>query len=125
MASKTVKVGSSVGLHARPAAVISQEAAKLSSTVTLAAEGGEPIDAKSVLLIMTLGASAGDPVTVAGDNEDDVNTIADLVASSLHDGAAAIVTRPHRHQCRTSKSGHRSGVDAVVRSVNEGSLVRT
>ena len=36
MASKTVKVGSSVGLHARPAAVISQEAAKLSSTVTLA-----------------------------------------------------------------------------------------
>ncbi len=46
MASKTVKVGSSVGLHARPAAVISQEAAKLSSTVTLAAEGGEPIDAK-------------------------------------------------------------------------------
>ena len=48
MASKTVKVGSSVGLHARPAAVISQEAAKLSSTVTLAAEGGEPIDAKSV-----------------------------------------------------------------------------
>ena len=43
MASKTVKVGSSVGLHARPAAVISQEAAKLSSTVTLATEGGEPI----------------------------------------------------------------------------------
>ena len=83
MASKTVKVGSSVGLHARPSAVISQEAAKLSSTVTLAAEGGEPIDAKSVLLIMTLGASAGDPVTVAGDNEDDVNTIADLVASNL------------------------------------------
>lgn len=83
MASKTIKVGSSVGLHARPAAVISQEAAKLSSTVTLATEGGEPIDAKSVLLIMTLGASAGDPVTVAGDNEDDVNTIADLVASNL------------------------------------------
>ena len=83
MASKTVKVGSSVGLHARPAAVISQEAAKLSSTVTLATEGGEPIDAKSVLRIMTLGASAGDPVTVAGDNEDDVNTIADLVASNL------------------------------------------
>ena len=48
-----------------------------------ATEGGEPIDAKSVLLIMTLGASAGDPVTVAGDNEDDVNTIADLVASNL------------------------------------------
>lgn len=83
MASRIVKVGSSVGLHARPAAVISQEAAKLGSTVTLATEGGEPIDAKSVLLIMTLGAGAGDPVTVSGDNEDDVNTIADLIESDL------------------------------------------
>ncbi|MCP2379056.1 HPr family phosphocarrier protein [Cutibacterium modestum] len=83
MTSRTVKVGSSVGLHARPAAVISQEAATLGSTVTLAIEGGEPIDAKPVLLIMTLGASAGDLVTVTGDNEVDVNTIADLVASDL------------------------------------------
>ena len=83
MASKTVKVGSSVGLHARPAAVISQAAAKLGSSVTLATEGGEPIDAKSVLLIMTLGANGGDPVTVTGDSEDDVNTIADLIASDL------------------------------------------
>lgn len=32
---------------------------------------------------MTLGAGAGDPVTVAGDNEDDVNTIADLIESDL------------------------------------------
>ena len=32
---------------------------------------------------MTLGAGAGDPVTVAGGNEDDVNTIADLIESDL------------------------------------------
>ena len=69
MASRTVTVGSSVGLHARPAAVISQKAAQLGSAVTLG--------------IMTLGASSGDSVTVAGDDEGDVNTIADLVASDL------------------------------------------
>ena len=32
---------------------------------------------------MTLGANGGDPVTVTGDSEDDVNTIADLIASDL------------------------------------------
>ncbi|MCI1748601.1 MAG: HPr family phosphocarrier protein [Acidipropionibacterium sp.] len=83
MAKKVVAVGSSVGLHARPAATISQEAAKLGSTVTLATEGGDPIDARSVLLIMTLGAGSGDYVTVEGDNEADVQTIADLVAKDL------------------------------------------
>lgn len=82
MASRTVTVGSSVGLHARPAAIISQKAAQLGSAVTLATDG-DPIDAKSVLGIMTLGASSGDPVTVTGDDEEDVNTIADLVASDL------------------------------------------
>ena len=73
MASRTVTVGSSVGLHARPAAIISQKAAQLGSAVTLA----------TVLGIMTLGASSGDSVTVTGDDEGDVNTIADLVASDL------------------------------------------
>ncbi|MDU3273084.1 MAG: HPr family phosphocarrier protein, partial [Cutibacterium sp.] len=33
MASRTVTVGSSVGLHARPAAIISQKAAQLGSAV--------------------------------------------------------------------------------------------
>jgi len=61
MASRTVTVGSSVGLHARPAAVISQKAAQLGSAVTLATDG-DPIDAKSVLGIMTLGASSGEPL---------------------------------------------------------------
>ncbi|ALN14312.1 MAG: HPr family phosphocarrier protein [Acidipropionibacterium acidipropionici] len=83
MAKKVVTVGSSVGLHARPAATISQEAAKLGSVVTLATEGHDPIDARSTLLIMTLGAGAGDYVTVEGDNEADVATVAALVAKDL------------------------------------------
>ncbi|WP_027586945.1 MULTISPECIES: HPr family phosphocarrier protein [Acidipropionibacterium] len=83
MAKKIVAVGSSVGLHARPAATISQAAAKLGSTVTLATEGNTPVDARSVLLIMTLGAGSGDYVTVEGDKEEDVETIAALVAKDL------------------------------------------
>ena len=56
MPSKTVVVGSAVGLHARPAALIAEAAGELDSEVTLAVPGEEPVDAGSSLLIMTLGA---------------------------------------------------------------------
>ncbi len=61
MPSKTVTVGSSVGLHARPAAIISEAAGELDSEVTLAVNGEEPVDAASSLMIMTLGASGVSP----------------------------------------------------------------
>jgi phosphocarrier protein len=83
MPSKTVTVGSSVGLHARPAAAIAEAAAELDSEVSLAVPGGEPVDAASSLLIMTLGASKGDSIEVSGDNQADVDTIAALVEKDL------------------------------------------
>ncbi len=83
MPSKTVTVGSAVGLHARPAATIAAAAAAQSAPVTLATEGGEPVDAGSALLIMTLGAAKGDSVTVASDDEAALTAIADLVEADL------------------------------------------
>jgi phosphocarrier protein len=83
MPSKTVVVGSSVGLHARPAAIISEAAGELDSEVTLAVAGEEPVDAASSLLIMTLGAACGDSVEVAGDSQADVDLIAALVEKDL------------------------------------------
>ena len=83
MPSKSVTVGSSVGLHARPAAVIAEAAADLDSEVTLAKAGEEPVDASSSLMIMTLGASFGDTVEVAGDDQAAVDAIAALVEKDL------------------------------------------
>ena len=83
MPTKSVVVGSAVGLHARPAAVISEAAAELDSEVTLATPGGEPVDASSALLIMTLGAGKGDTVEVSGDDQAAVDTIAALVEQDL------------------------------------------
>ncbi|RYJ03042.1 MAG: HPr family phosphocarrier protein [Actinomycetales bacterium] len=83
MPSKTVTVGSAVGLHARPAATIAAAAAAQSAPVTLATEGGEPVDAGSALLIMTLGAAKGDSVTVESDDEAALTAIADLVEADL------------------------------------------
>ncbi|MDO9379052.1 MAG: HPr family phosphocarrier protein [Nocardioidaceae bacterium] len=83
MPSKTVTVGSSVGLHARPAALIAQAAAAGATPVTLATAGGSPIDAGSALMIMTLGAKQGDEITVDGADQALVDSIADLVSQDL------------------------------------------
>ncbi len=83
MPSTTVTVGSAVGLHARPAAVIAQAATETGAEVTLAVAGEEPVDAGSALLIMTLGAAKGDEVTVESDDEAALKVVADLVAKDL------------------------------------------
>ncbi|MFD4328155.1 HPr family phosphocarrier protein [Nocardioides sp. NPDC058538] len=83
MPTQTVTVGSAVGLHARPAAIISEKVDELGAEITLAAPGGEPVDAASSLLIMTLGAANGDKVEVTGPDQAAVDTIAALVAQDL------------------------------------------
>ena len=83
MHTKTVTVGSAIGLHARPAAIISDAVVKAGVPVMLSMNGGEPVDAGSALMIMTLGAGNGAHVTVASDDQDTVTAIADLVEQDL------------------------------------------
>ena len=83
MASKTVTVGSSVGLHARPAAIIAEAADQYDEDITLSVDGEEGVDASSPLLIMTLGAEKGAQVTVESENEAAVEAIAALVEKDL------------------------------------------
>jgi phosphocarrier protein len=83
MPSQTVTVGSRVGLHARPAALIAEAVGKAGVPVTLATPGGMPVDAGSPLMIMTLGAQKGTEVTVTSDDQSVVDRIAGLVAQDL------------------------------------------
>lgn len=83
MHTKTVIVGSALGLHARPAAIIADAAVKATVAVMLSVDGGEPVDAGSALMIMTLGAGNGAQVTVASEDEQAMLTIAELVAQDL------------------------------------------
>lgn len=83
MPSKTVTVGSAVGLHARPAAVISEAVVTAGVPVTLALDGGDPVDAGSALMIMTLGAVKGSQVTVETDDATVLEQIAALVEQDL------------------------------------------
>ncbi len=83
MPTTTVVVGSTVGLHARPAAIIAEAAGELDSDVLIGLPGAQGVDAGSALMIMTLGAAHGDTVEVSGDVESDVAAIAALVVKDL------------------------------------------
>ncbi len=83
MPTTSVTVGSAVGLHARPAAIISEAAGELDSDVMIGIPGDDPVDASSALMIMTLGDGRGDTVEVSGDSDEDVAAIVALVEKDL------------------------------------------
>jgi phosphocarrier protein HPr len=87
MPERRVVVGSKVGLHARPAAMFVQAAAKQPVKVTIAkGAGGDPVDARSILSVLALDARGGDEVVLAaeGDGADQaLDELAALVARDL------------------------------------------
>jgi phosphocarrier protein HPr len=86
MPERRVVIGSKVGLHARPAAMFVQAAAKQPVKVTIAKVGGDPVDARSILSVLALDARGGDEVVLVaeGDGADQaLDELAALVARDL------------------------------------------
>jgi len=86
MATRTVVVGSSVGLHARPAALFVAAVNEAAVPVTICKPGGTPGPANSMLTIMALGARHGDAVELGCEapNADHVlDTLAALLERDL------------------------------------------
>ncbi|MCK7636866.1 HPr family phosphocarrier protein [Corynebacterium pygosceleis] len=87
MASKTVTVGSSVGLHARPATIVAEAASEYDEDIFLSLEGEDadedPTEAASSMMIMAMGANSGDRVTVTSENAEAVEKIAALIEKDL------------------------------------------
>ncbi|WP_430591588.1 HPr family phosphocarrier protein [Humidisolicoccus flavus] len=71
MAERTVTVASAQGLHARPASLFTQAAAKVGVPVTIT-KGEKTVNAASILSVISLGVAQGDEVTIAADGEDSV-----------------------------------------------------
>ena len=69
MSERRVVIASAVGLHARPAALFTQAAAKAPMPVTIAKAGHMPVDARSILFVLTLGAAHGDEVVLTAEGE--------------------------------------------------------
>ena len=85
MTEATVTIENKTGIHARPASVFVQTAAKFKSKVQIKAKG-KSVDAKSILMIMSMGLVKGTEITIAADGEDEaaaVQALKDLVVSKF------------------------------------------
>jgi phosphocarrier protein len=69
MPTRTVTIASSVGLHARPAALFVQAATATGLDVEIAKAGDDPVDATSILGVMALGAKHGEEVELSAEGE--------------------------------------------------------
>ncbi|WP_017572425.1 HPr family phosphocarrier protein [Nocardiopsis halotolerans] len=85
MPQRTVAIASQLGLHARPAALFVQAVNESGLPVMVSREGHKPVDARSVLAVMALGAKHGETVTL--DCEDDEN------ADKVLDGLVEMLSR--------------------------------
>lgn len=88
-ATRTVRIGSAHGLHARPAKLFAQAAKDSGLAVTLAKDSGAPINAASILGVIALGIEQGDYVTLTADGdgaEGVLDTLAELLVTD-HDAA--------------------------------------
>jgi phosphocarrier protein len=86
MSERTITVASSVGLHARPASLFAQAAAKTGVAVTLTSAAGKTVNAASILGVLSLGIGHGETVTIAaeGDGADAaLDTLAEVLNTDL------------------------------------------
>ncbi len=72
MAEATIQVRHKVGLHARPAAMFVQTATKFSSKISVKnlTANGNFVDAKSIIMVLTLGVMKDHEVVIQTDGAD-------------------------------------------------------
>lgn len=80
MPETRVKIASAVGLHARPAAAFVQAAAQQPCQVTIARDGSQPVDAKSILSVLSLALSHGEEAVLRTEGEAADTALAALAA---------------------------------------------
>ncbi len=82
---KTLTITNKTGLHARPASMFVQTANKFKAKIKLTGKG-KTVDAKSILMIMSLGLQQGTDVTINAEGEDAqaaIDALAQLVESKF------------------------------------------
>jgi len=84
--TRTVRIGSSHGLHARPAKLFAQAAKEAGVPVTIAKDAGAPVNAASILGVIALGVEQGDYVTLTAEGDG---------AEALLDTLSELLTTDH------------------------------
>ena len=94
MTSARLVVRNPSGLHARPAALFVRTAGQFGAKVSVSnpAAGKGPVDAKSILSVLTLGVSSGTEIEVSAEGDDAdaaITAIREAVESGLGEEAGA------------------------------------
>ncbi|MEA4884864.1 MAG: HPr family phosphocarrier protein [Clostridia bacterium] len=79
MTEAMVTIKSKVGLHARPAARLVQEAMRHRCKITLMASG-KKADARSMIQVLALGVQCGQEVVIRTDGTGEVEALQQLVS---------------------------------------------
>jgi len=74
-----VKILNQQGLHARPASLFAKTASKFKSTVSIV-YGGKTINAKSIIIIMSLGLKKGEEIKIITKGVDEKEALEALVS---------------------------------------------
>lgn len=84
-----VTVGSQQGLHARPATLFVQAAARQPVKITVGRPDQPAVDARSLLSVLALGAEKGDTLQLTADGDNAETALEELaqVLSKDHDAA--------------------------------------
>lgn len=87
MMERTVTVVPEAGLHARPASKFVETANQFESDLQIAADGDDPVDARSMLGVTSLGVGAGEDVRLLaeGDDAEDALDALETVLSTPED----------------------------------------
>lgn len=80
--TRTVRIGSTHGLHARPAKLFAQAAKDSGIPITIAKNAGAPVNAASILGVIALGVEHGDYVTLVAEGDSAEATI-DILSELL------------------------------------------
>ena len=77
MTEATMVIENKTGIHARPASIFVQTATKFKSKVQIKAKG-KTVDAKSILMIMSMGLVKGTEITICADGPDEAEAVSAL-----------------------------------------------
>ncbi len=70
MKSFTYKITDPIGMHARPASLLSKEVKNYKSSVTITKDG-KTLEAGRVMMLMSLGIECGDEIVIEVTGEDE------------------------------------------------------
>lgn len=81
MVKKKVTITNTSGLHARPAGRFVNKAKEFSANITLRRAGGDrTANAKSIVLLLTLGLGQGSEVEICAEGPDEARAVEALAA---------------------------------------------